>query len=270
MKGFEAGLSVQRLSREVIGALCGSSIGLAEIAYFAEKTMDEQTGDYIEYRSAGGDDLSVWSVHAPFGLEWDTASLDTVERRRVVDALEPSFELAKITGASIVVLHPGLELPVNVERRQERLDACRKSIEELAGRFARPEMRIAVELLPRDCLGNRAEELLYLTAGCDPSSVGMCLDLNHVIPTSRLSSTIRTLGERIITLHVSDHDDVDERHRLPMEGVIDWGEAIRLLTETGYSGPFMYEVALEWKPGNAASNAQRARANYDMLPWEDR
>ena len=270
MKGFEAGLSVRTASSRVIEGLSSSSIGFAEIHYFADKALEEQAKDYLEYRKRGGDAVSVWSVHTPFGgWEWDIACLDTTERKKIVNTLEPSFKLARLTGARVVVVHPGLEIPLNVEKRQERLDACRESIREMAERFSDSNTKLAVEFLPRTCLGNSAEELLYLIDGCDPSSTGICLDINHVIPTSRLSSTIRTLGSRIITLHVSDHDDIDERHRFPMEGVTDWKAALRLLADVGYAGPFMYEVTLKWTEPDADIEAdiKKIRANYDALPW---
>ena len=63
------------------------------------------------------------------------------------------------------------------------------------------------------------------------------------------------MGGRIITLHVSDYDFVDERHLLPGEGKNPWGEILRALEEVGYDGRFTYEV----RAGNGAAVAENFR-----------
>ena len=50
------------------------------------------------------------------------------------------------------------------------------------------------------------------------------------------------LGNRVKTLHISDHDYLDEQHWLPGEGKINWKEVVSALKEIGYEGVFNYEV----------------------------
>ena len=49
-------------------------------------------------------------------------------------------------------------------------------------------------------------------------------------------------GIKIASLHISDFDGIDERHRLPGEGINKWNELFAILEKVGYSGPMMYEV----------------------------
>jgi sugar phosphate isomerase/epimerase len=51
------------------------------------------------------------------------------------------------------------------------------------------------------------------------------------------------VGEKIVTLHVSDYDGIDERHWLPGEGCIDWQALRAALCEVGYDGVWMYELS---------------------------
>ena len=50
------------------------------------------------------------------------------------------------------------------------------------------------------------------------------------------------VGDKIITLHVSDYDFMNERHWLPGEGQNDWQKIIKSLKEVGYTGVWMYEI----------------------------
>jgi sugar phosphate isomerase/epimerase len=52
------------------------------------------------------------------------------------------------------------------------------------------------------------------------------------------------LGARLLTLHCSDNDGVDERHWLPgdQRGVVDWDAFFRGLAAVCYRGPFVYEL----------------------------
>jgi sugar phosphate isomerase/epimerase len=48
---------------------------------------------------------------------------------------------------------------------------------------------------------------------------------------------------RVRTLHVSDYDFIDERHRIPGDGINDWETIMSKLEELDYDGVFMYEVS---------------------------
>ena len=52
------------------------------------------------------------------------------------------------------------------------------------------------------------------------------------------------LAPRLLTLHCSDNDGVDERHWLPGHagGAVDWAVFLGALSDHGYAGPFLYEV----------------------------
>ena len=54
--------------------------------------------------------------------------------------------------------------------------------------------------------------------------------------------SLKKIGDKIITVHISDYDKVNERHWLPGEGVIDWQGVLNALNEIGYKGIWLYEI----------------------------
>ncbi len=99
--------------------------------------------------------------------------------------------------------------------------------------------RILVEDLPRTCLGRDSAEILRLIK--DDDRLAVCFDTNHLL-TEDPTAFVRTVGDRIVSLHVSDYDFVNERHLLPGEGDVDWQALVTALREVGYNGSWLYEV----------------------------
>ena len=60
-----------------------------------------------------------------------------------------------------------------------------------------------------------------------------------------LAEHVRRLGDRLIALHLSDYDGVEQKHELPGKGVIDWESFMQALRDVDYAGPFNYECKLE-------------------------
>ena len=102
-------------------------------------------------------------------------------------------------------------------------------------------MTLAVEDLPRTCLGNCAAEMLELLSA--HPALRSCLDTNHLLGEDT-AAYVRRVGNRIVTTHVSDFDFINERHWLPGEGKQDFTAILEALCETGYEGPWLYELGL--------------------------
>ncbi len=62
--------------------------------------------------------------------------------------------------------------------------------------------------------------------------------MNHVFPFERLIDTVKNLGDRLYTLHISDYDGIIERHQMPFDGIIDWSGFCSALEFVDYDGPF--------------------------------
>ncbi len=181
--------------------------------------------------------IEIWSVHVPFGKSLDISNPSEDQRQEVLRRLGGMLDAFAPLKAKKLIVHPSSE-PIPPEERQVRIDTCRRSLDTLARRARKMNAQIALEALPRTCMGNTSREILAIVNGLD--SVGICLDTNHVFQ-EKVDDFIRGVGPRIVTLHIADYDGKDEKHWLPGKGVNDWTAIASALQETGYRGPFLFE-----------------------------
>lgn len=170
----------------------------------------------------------------------DISSLHRELRENAINLYTELIAKAGDIGIDKFILHPSGE-PIKDEEREERIKYSMQSLDQLAEIAHRNGAVIAVEDLPRSCLGNTAEEVHRLIGANDKLRV--CFDTNHLLTDTNLNF-IRTLSEKIITVHVSDYDFVDEKHWLPGEGKVDWNELFSALKDVNYKGVWMYEIGL--------------------------
>lgn len=203
-----------------------------------------------------------WSYHIPFSAYDDLSSPDEEIRLLALRRFRVLFDDAVWFGCRCMVIHPSSE-PIDQAKRGEHIAQLRRSLMELNPLLARHDMMLAVELLPRLCLGNSADELLAILDGLD-ERFGVCLDVNHGMSRYReLPADIRKIGSRLMTLHISDYDGVDEKHWMPGEGVIDWPAVVAALREVGYCAPFNYEIKLY--EGSHADRVAGMTANFKWI-----
>jgi len=200
------------------------------------------------------------TIHAQFGTEYDLSSPDPRIREQALQSVFAAIDLAAFFGSQIVVVHASAE-PIQDSTRQGRITHVREGLAKIGERSRKARKKIAVELLPRTCIGNTLEELLDLIAPFEDGSMGVCLDTNHFMSNpGALPHAVRVLGCRLLTLHLSDYDGVDEKHWLPGRGVIDWSAFMKALRDIHYDGPFIYECS--FRP---SERLQMICENYSWL-----
>lgn len=238
------------MKRKIGLSSCGKAFDKALFLTYASAGIDvmELSLDANGYASIDYEIVSEWSAqtgvevrsfHLPFyPFETnDVSSLDEDVRQNTIDMHKRYIKAAAAVGIKIFVLHPSAE-PIKSEERTLRLENARASINTLAQFADEIGALIAVENLPRTCLGNCSTEINYLT---DNSKAKVCFDTNHLLTESH-ESFINNVGSKIIATHISDYDGIDERHWLPGEGIIDWVKLITMLDDIGYSGALLYEL----------------------------
>lgn len=207
-------------------ALRGEEEKLVAMAeHFAKAILAE--GDYI------------WSVHLPFGGGWDAAHFNERDRADAICGLKRIIDLTAEWHPSVYVLHGCLE-PVKDEEREARTLQCIKSVKELNEYAAKYGAQIALEDLPRSCLGNCTAEMARIVK---ESGVKVCFDVNHLLYDSH-EKFLDALDTEIITTHLSDYDGEDERHWLPGDGVVPWKMIFERLENVGYKGPYLFELKM--------------------------
>ncbi len=182
--------------------------------------------------------INLWSFHLPFyPFEFIDISRKSLQRNSIYLLCNLINQWSSV-GIDKFVIHPSGE-PITDDERAARLECAKESLVELA-EFARHKgAYIAVENLPRTCLGKDSREILHLTEGHE--NLRVCFDTNHLLQERHIDF-IHNVGKKIITTHISDYDFTDEKHWMPGEGKIQWNSLLRELVAAGYSGIWMYEA----------------------------
>jgi len=228
---------------QLLGALSESGIKTLEIMSSFFDAPESQAGKKPLQNILLEKNISVKTIHCSFGGNVDISSLDPAVYDSALQNLHVSLDLAREWHAPIVVLHGSWE-PIAPEQRPTRLRQAIAALQTITPRCRKDGCQIAVELLPRTCLGNTGEELETILATLDPQYFGVCLDVNHLMDQYRtIPALVHRLGKKLLTLHLSDYDGVDEKHWLPGQGVIDWPAFMQALRDIDYQGPFNYECS---------------------------
>ena len=184
--------------------------------------------------------VTVASLHLPFSREMDISLPDSAARERVLRYQSSLMEKAAAAGIRTFVIHPSSE-PISDEERPARMEKSKESLAYLTELAVSLGVTLAVEDLPRSCLGNCTEDMLELLSA--HPALRSCLDTNHLLGEDT-SAYVRRVGNRIVTTHVSDFDFINERHWLPGEGKQDFLAILEALDEVGYEGPWLYELGM--------------------------
>ena len=184
--------------------------------------------------------VELWSYHLPFAPfeEIDISSLNKELRDNAVKLYTDMIERASVIGIDKFIIHPSAE-PIGQEEREDRIKYSMQTLDKLTEFAHSHGAVIAVEDLPRTCLGNTADEIGRLITANDKLRV--CLDTNHLLIDTNLNF-IEKLSDKIITVDISDNDFIYEKHWLPGEGLVDWMLMYETIREIGYDGVWMYEI----------------------------
>lgn len=242
-----------------------AGIGFMEISAKPEVYENYSWEEIYGYSQKTG--VKIWSVHTPFHPDTlNLAHLDRNVREKTKKCYVEFLDHAKNVGAKVLVVHPSSE-PIEDCDRDAAIKFSKESLSYLAGEASKRGIVIAVEDLPRTCLGNTAEELMELVSV--DSRLKICFDVNHLLKQSH-KHFFEVAGSKIVTLHISDYDFIDERHWLPGKGKIDWNEILDELQNIGYSNPFVYEVSLRNDDNENPEvkdypTLSEGKANFDKL-----
>lgn len=151
--------------------------------------------------------VELWSFHLPFApfKQVDISAVDKTLRTSCVKQLSELIRAAGDIGVRTAVIHPSGE-PMQEEERTEKINCAKESLVQLAQVAEESGMVIAVENLPRTCLGRDSADMLELLSA--DRRLMSCFDTNHLL-AEPAEKYLQAVGERIITTHVSDYDFKD-------------------------------------------------------------
>jgi sugar phosphate isomerase/epimerase len=209
--------------------------------------------------------ITLWSYHLPFAPFKSLDPSVPALAEGTVAYFCSLIDKAADAGIRIFVVHPSGE-PIAEEDRPMRMSTAKKSLFALAEYAKKKGGVIAVEDLPRTCLGRDSSDILELISA--HPDLRVCFDTNHLLKED-IGDFIRAVGDKIVTTHVSDYDFINERHWLPGEGQIDWAMLKNTLKSVGYAGCWLYELGLggsDWTIDRPRALTHRdIRRNYEEI-----
>ena len=221
--------------------------------YYDELDFPHRAKEIVSLAQAHG--VTVSSLHLPFApfFTLDPASARPAVRRCAVEKQSELLRACGDAGIPLAIIHPSGE-PYLPRWRENRLACAIETIGKLCETATACGVTLCLENLPRTCLCRTSDEMLrFLQAIPD---LRVVFDTNHSLKEDNVHY-IRAVGEKIVTLHVSDYDFIDERHKLPGEGKNDWEAILAALEEVGYAGRFLYELRTGYTYEQIAENYRR-------------
>lgn len=236
-KMWKTGLSFGVVTEAKLMKAAADGLDLVEITGIDDPANWEKIP---EWEKASG--VKVWSIHLPFSGAGAVRPDDP-------DGMWESYlpihkaliEGGGKAGIKYMVIHASGEDPELrfAPTREARMQRVLRHLSALSDFCKANGSTLCVEVLPRFCIGNCAEEIERIIS-YNPD-IRLCFDVNHLLKESHVDF-IKKVGKYAVTTHISDYDFIDERHQFPMQGQINWRELQSALEQADYAGPFLYET----------------------------
>ncbi len=231
----------------------------AELVTLGPWNREEELENYPKVRRAveivKDSGLKLNTIHLPFAcLYWDFTCLDEDYRKASVESVKWAVSHYENNMPDCFVIHPDKK-PDSDEERPARLEQLTKSMYEIC-EFV--PANVCIENMTNKGMLNVSSEALKLLDAVP--KLNMVIDVNHPLIESPVDYILK-IGNRVKNVHISDRDEVKERHYMPGEGILPWQEIIGALDKINYQGVFNFEVNSNYSPSEV-------KACYDKMFME--
>jgi L-ribulose-5-phosphate 3-epimerase len=221
-------------------------------------TEDPAAAEEIK-RAAEGSGLRIHSVMNQAHWKYPLSSPDPAAVDTSIKGLETSLRNAHFWGADTVLLVPAV-----VDAKTSYRDAWKRSQEQIRRMLPLAKelgVIIAIEEVWNKFLLSPLEFVTYVDSFNSPS-VQAYFDVGNVVISGYPQDWIRTLGPRIVKLHIKDFKFANREAKfVPLrEGEIDWPEVYKALSEIGYKGSATVEL-----PGGDKDYLREVSKRFDLI-----
>ncbi|MBI3697640.1 MAG: sugar phosphate isomerase/epimerase [Acidobacteria bacterium] len=231
-------------------------VGFEEIE--CPTTPDQRDAEEIK-KAAEKAKLRIHSVMNMAHWRYPLSSADPAAVAESVNGMETSLRNANFWGAETVLLVPAV-----VNAQTSYADAWKRSqaeIRKLIPLAQKLKVIIAVEEVWNKFLQSPLEFARYVDEFQSPW-VRAYFDVGNVVINGYPQDWIRTLGKRIVKLHIKDFAFKDRVAKFTAlrEGEIDWPAVHKALEDIGYTGSATVEL-----PGGDKDYLQEVNRRFDLI-----
>lgn len=259
--GLSTGCFYQTSIFDCLEEIRNSGFGLIEVCSFPAH-LDYHDLDAVRNASRRIDELGLepYSLHAPFADDIDITSFDGGHRHHAQQELMQAATAGAELGVRYLVIHPGPERGGFPEHeRFGRMENAARVLNEVS-RFCRErDLALVLENMLAHLFSGKVRELLWIMGALDTTEVGICLDTGHAHLSGDLRTVAHKLSGHLWMMHASDNHGQHDDHLPPGDGQIDWPKLLRQMTQSGFSGAIMLEVAGHDDHRRVLEGARRAR-----------
>lgn len=218
--------------------------------------------------------IVVGQVHSPYPTYFENED----KTEDVLHVTKSSINIAAALNSPYIVIHPNIppsaKTALQVEEAVEnnfgffslffedlkRTGLC-IGIENMFNWSAEEDRALPTVASTAECMAYMVDRLNEM---CGEKHFVACLDVGHAMLSGGGSpaAMVRTLSNRLKLLHVHDNDGHHDRHWIPFDGVINWEEFAKALSEVGYTGNLSLEVKVG---GDEAETAYAAAYKLKKL-----
>jgi sugar phosphate isomerase/epimerase len=230
--------------------------------------LDYHDEDAVREAASLIDELGMepYSFHAPFSEDIDITCLDDTERDRSYHEILAAAEAAAMMRVRHFVFHPGPEkvLEPEPEERLQRMNNAAEVLNDVSRRCKQLGVGFVLEnMLPHLLFGN-ARDMLWIMGAIQTINVGTCLDTGHASLSGDIYSVMYKLSGHLQMIHANDNRGKGDDHLPPGRGIINWQRLLARLSETGFHGAFILELAGD-EEKEAEETLEEARAARRLL-----
>lgn len=182
-----------------------------------------------------------YSLHAPFA-DINIASPSKHMLIASMKRLKQSMAYANKLDAKLWVFHPGTQTGISQFYPGADWKQNNQSIQELYETAEEYGLNIAVENLPAKYwfFMNKPEEFVKFYRETN-LPIGIAMDLGHANLEAQIEPFFNILADKIIHIHASDNNGLDDQHLGIGQGKIDWNWFSQTIRKLGYDKTVIIE-----------------------------
>lgn len=206
----------------------------------ASTTSDERKGEEIRQAAAAAN-IRIDSVMNMGHWEWPLSSSDPAVVEKSLNAARTSLHNAKLWGSEVVLIVPAV---VNAQTSyRDAWIRSQKEIRKLIPLAQEISVTIGIEEVWNRFLLSPLEMAAYIDEFKSPA-IQAWFDVGNVVLYGYPQDWIRTLGKRIVKLHVKDFKRTENGYAWVNlgDGDVDWAAVRQALAEINYSGSAIAEL----------------------------
>ena len=193
------------------------------------------------------------------------ASMYEKNRRESIEFLKASIDCAAQFGAPMMSMgagkcYHGQSFQAAWELLVEAFGECADHAKSLG-------LKICAEPLPpiESNLVNNLQDFLKLSRDVNTANLGCLLDMGHMnIVHEDGVDYVKTLGEKLYHVHVSDNNGIADQGLIPGQGIVEFQPFIKALRESGYKGYLSLKLSFNYQQDPDAA-AYKSKLFMDSL-----